>query len=920
MTLSSLFNSLDRLDETNDDEEDFSGLYLSPEPANNIPHCGFHSRKRTHMCSGVDENADSKRAKIFVLKHASSTLQPRHGGTGAPLDETTGPTPVNNITDTELYPAAVQFPSSASVSKVAEPDRVIQTAEPSPSSSPPNSCSNSGAAFAPIESENNQPKTALHEPTETVPSMEVGRSRVESGQASVAESAPVATRSKPDASQPIISKPVSRPAYNSSTIVARPRAKDQSSCAISSNSFRDSGSVASRRDNHVAQGASASFGAQITLVSRKSRHPAQSGQSRGPKDAKTQCTTISEFASYLQTQSRDTEANNKKQKPIFRDLIVYYAAKDPGKKISHSTKRRMEILSKLSAKVVGSFDSSVTHIVSDLPEKPLLEVLGVNSVEFIPPSVWVVDWSWVTKSMNSSRCLEETPYERFHKRLVLDNRQSHASRDNRRSMSLGADDVTETGSEISSREEFEPEGGEQSASVSGGLSICVSSAIQAEAPSDPLGSLVALVREMTHGQFSSERSSSPEIPGPEVLSRRKDSTNTTHSKPYPRPHGNGFACMTGNTVPAAPCLNQALVDELSRLRDIYEAKKHEDPSNQFRVLNYTKAIRSITKHPTKITSVDQVSHLPGVGAGIAEKISEFIATGCVAKIAAQTTEDLAVGRLFQGIYGVGPQTAHSWYVRGLRTLTDVRNRVDGIIISPAQELGLQYYTDLQRRMPRSEAAEIFERIKAAALQLDPVLDIEIMGSFRRGKPTCGDIDILITRLNSDGGSHRGIQKLLSHDLALPDDENELEAKYMGLCQLHSDTLMRRIDILTIPCEQWGSALLYFTGDDLFNRSMRLLARKNGMSLNQRGLFKGVIRDPKTQKKTNNGKCAHCVPYRARNLRSAWSALERATRAFGWRMKYDTPPVQFCVGSGTYNSILMMVHPTRSTSDIFTPPV
>lgn len=85
----------------------------------------------------------------------------------------------------------------------------------------------------------------------------------------------------------------------------------------------------------------------------------------------------------------------------------------------------------------------------------------------------------------------------------------------------------------------------------------------------------------------------------------------------------------------------------------------------------------------------------------------------MAKIAAQTTEDLAVTRLFQGIYGVGPHTAHSWYVRGLRTLADVRNRVGGIELSAAQELGLQYYADLQRRMPRSEAAEIFERIKAA---------------------------------------------------------------------------------------------------------------------------------------------------------------------------------------------------------------
>lgn len=84
----------------------------------------------------------------------------------------------------------------------------------------------------------------------------------------------------------------------------------------------------------------------------------------------------------------------------------------------------------------------------------------------------------------------------------------------------------------------------------------------------------------------------------------------------------------------------------------------------------------------------------------------------MSKIAAQTTEDLAVTRLFQGIYGVGPQTAYSWYVRGLRTLTDVRNRMGGIVLSNSQLLGLEYYSDLQRRMPRSEAGEIFQRIKA----------------------------------------------------------------------------------------------------------------------------------------------------------------------------------------------------------------
>jgi len=41
--------------------------------------------------------------------------------------------------------------------------------------------------------------------------------------------------------------------------------------------------------------------------------------------------------------------------------------------------------------------------------------------------------------------------------------------------------------------------------------------------------------------------------------------------------------------------------------------------------------------------------------------------------------------------------------------------------------------------------------------------------------------------------------------------------------------------------EFGAALLYFTGDDIFNRSIRLLAGKMNMRLNQKGLYKYVMR-------------------------------------------------------------------------------
>jgi DNA polymerase lambda len=49
-----------------------------------------------------------------------------------------------------------------------------------------------------------------------------------------------------------------------------------------------------------------------------------------------------------------------------------------------------------------------------------------------------------------------------------------------------------------------------------------------------------------------------------------------------------------------------------------------------------------------------------------------------------------------------------------------------------------------------------------------------------------------------------------------------------------------------PREQFGFAVLYFTGSDHFNRSMRLYAGKKGFTLSDHGLFP-VLRALKNQK-------------------------------------------------------------------------
>lgn len=46
------------------------------------------------------------------------------------------------------------------------------------------------------------------------------------------------------------------------------------------------------------------------------------------------------------------------------------------------------------------------------------------------------------------------------------------------------------------------------------------------------------------------------------------------------------------------------------------------------------------------------------------------------------------------------------------------------------------------------------QVKDAALAVDPHLVAMACGSYRRGKATCGDVDVLIS--HPDGKSHKGV--------------------------------------------------------------------------------------------------------------------------------------------------------------------
>lgn len=64
-----------------------------------------------------------------------------------------------------------------------------------------------------------------------------------------------------------------------------------------------------------------------------------------------------------------------------------------------------------------------------------------------------------------------------------------------------------------------------------------------------------------------------------------------------------------------------------------------------------------------------------------------------------------------------------------------------------QKLGLKYKDDFEVRIHREKVARMFQYVSGVlgAMGAKVGYRAEVCGSYRRGKQTCGDMDIIITR-------------------------------------------------------------------------------------------------------------------------------------------------------------------------------
>jgi DNA polymerase (family 10) len=259
----------------------------------------------------------------------------------------------------------------------------------------------------------------------------------------------------------------------------------------------------------------------------------------------------------------------------------------------------------------------------------------------------------------------------------------------------------------------------------------------------------------------------------------------------------------------------------------------------FRARNYEKAARSVAGYPADVSQLDATAlrQIPGVGKSIAEKISEFTATGSIRALEELRAEIPDGVRELTRIPALGPKRALQLYrelqVSSVSELTDAIKSgrladLKGFGDKSEEKLlqGIELLLSAGQRVLLNVADQTAARIVAAISEIPGCLRCTQAGSLRRMRETIGDVDVLAAAQDSG--------PLMAALIALP-EVTDVIARGTAKTSVRVGGGLQ-VDLRVIPLDAWGAALQYFTGSQAHNVRIREIAVRKKLKLSEYGLF------------------------------------------------------------------------------------
>jgi DNA polymerase (family X) len=259
----------------------------------------------------------------------------------------------------------------------------------------------------------------------------------------------------------------------------------------------------------------------------------------------------------------------------------------------------------------------------------------------------------------------------------------------------------------------------------------------------------------------------------------------------------------------------------------------------FRARNYEKAARSVRGWADDVSQLDAkgLRAIPGVGASIAAKIAEYLATGHIAALD-ELRAKIPPGVLeLTRVPGLGPkralQLSHDLGVASVDELAAAikAGRLEGLAGFGARSeerlaSGIEVYRQGRERVLLDVAMHTATMMVAALSAVPGCQRCAYAGSLRRWRETIGDVDILAAADDS--------APLMAAFTAQPEAAAVIAS---GPTKTSIRTAAGlQVDLRVVPLDAWGAALQYFTGSQAHNVAVRQIAIRQKLKLSEYGLF------------------------------------------------------------------------------------
>jgi DNA polymerase (family 10) len=263
----------------------------------------------------------------------------------------------------------------------------------------------------------------------------------------------------------------------------------------------------------------------------------------------------------------------------------------------------------------------------------------------------------------------------------------------------------------------------------------------------------------------------------------------------------------------------------------------------FRIRSYRNAAAAIASYPERVADIvcnpeRKVTEIAGIGKGLASVLAEICERGSFDRRDEMLKKYPASALELLKIQGLGPKTIALLYEHhGVRTVDDLERICREQKLRGMPRMGakleekvlraIEAYRKSAGRFLLSFAYRVADELSTEFYSLGGIERVEAAGSLRRGRETTGDLDLLVT----GEGASKALDHLIRHPKTqevLGRGENKASVSF-GLDRM-------QVDVRALPHESFGAALQYFTGSKEHNVALRTIAVRQGLTLNEYGLF------------------------------------------------------------------------------------